>query len=188
MACSWLSPSWAVSDPLFDRERVRAALAELVEELVGSGASARIRVVGGAAVALAVGREGVTRDVDALFAASAQVRRAAQTLAERYDWPANWLNEDVKMFATHFDGSDDWAVEIECGKVCVEVARPSLLLAMKLLAGRGRRDEEDIERLIDACEVRSVQEADAIFARFYPEHEMAMPARRQLEDRFASPT
>jgi hypothetical protein len=57
---------------------------------------------------------------------------------------------------------------------------------MKLRAGRGRRDADDIDRLLDACEVASVADAVALFGRYFPQDEMATPAILQLEERFHS--
>lgn len=56
---------------------------------------------------------------------------------------------------------------------------------MKFCAGRGRRDAEDIDRLLDACEIASVAVALELFDRYYPDADVAAPAMRQLQDRFA---
>ncbi|HSN02516.1 MAG TPA: hypothetical protein VLS91_03430 [Acidimicrobiales bacterium] len=48
----------------------------------------------------------------------------------------------------------------------IYVARSPLLLAMKLLAGRGLRDAWDIDLLLDACAIESFDEAMALFERY----------------------
>lgn len=53
---------------LFSYADLDEALRLLISELVADGAPARIGVVGAAAVALQVGRQALTQDVDALHA------------------------------------------------------------------------------------------------------------------------
>ncbi|MHB1599736.1 MAG: DUF6036 family nucleotidyltransferase [Acidimicrobiales bacterium] len=163
---------------LFSKEGVEEALGALVTELVAEGAEATIRVVGGAAVALQVGREALTGDIDALHASSPEVRAAVQCIAEARNWPKTWLNDTVKMYVSHHDTHDDWELRIDEGGVAVLVARPEILLAIKLDAGRGRRDADDIDRLLDACGITSVIAALELFDRYYPAEDMAAPAVR----------
>ncbi len=156
----------------------------LVSELLADGATATIRIVGGAAVALQVGRDAVTSDIDALYGSSAEVNAVAGRIAEARNWPLTWLNDAVKMYVSHHDDAGDWTRWTDEGGVVVLVARPKLLLAMKLRAGRGRRDTDDIDRLLDACGIASVDDAVALFDCYYPHDAIATPAILQLEDRF----
>ena len=171
-------------DVTFDRDAIISALAELVDELVRSGTQIQIRVVGGAAISVAFDRETTTTDVDALYGANPDVENAARTVAYRNGWPENWLNDNVKQFASHFDTADDWInLDIRNG-VAIRVAGARLLLAMKLFAARGRRDSQDIDRLLDACAIKDIDGAIAVFERYYPEEELSERALRQLNERF----
>jgi hypothetical protein len=171
---------------LFTKESVEEALATLVDELLADGAEATIRVVGGAAVALQVGREAVTSDIDALYASSPEVKAAVERIAEARNWPPTWLNDAVKIYVSHYTDAGDWTIRAEEGGVVILVARQELLLAMKLRAGRGRRDSDDIDRLLDACGISSVAAAVGLFDCYYPQDEIAAPAMFQLEERFSS--
>jgi hypothetical protein len=90
----------------------------------------------------------------------------------------------VKGFASHYDTDEDWEVFDDGDGVTVLIARPQLLLAMKLLAGRGTRDREDIERLLDACLATCVADAEAIFSQYYPTEVMNRRASALLVARF----
>ena len=169
---------------LFSVDDVRGALRELAQDLRDAGIPARIQVVGGAAVALQVGREALTRDVDALHPPTREFADIVQRIADRRGWPDSWLNDAVRGFVSHHDTDGDWEALDDDGVVTVLVARPQLLLAMKLLAGRGTRDREDIERLLDACSVNSVTEAVAIFDQYYPTETMNHRAYALLETRY----
>jgi len=171
-------------DVIFDREAIIAALTELADELVRSGMKIQIRVVGGAAISVAFDRETTTTDVDAMYGANPDVENAARTIAYRHGWPENWLNDNVKQFASHFDTPDDWTnLDVRDG-VAIRVASAQLLLAMKLFAARGRRDSQDIDRLLDACAIQDAEAAVALFERYYPEEELSERALRQLHERF----
>jgi hypothetical protein len=59
-----------------DRDDILAALGELVEVLVATGARAHIGVVGGAAIAVCFTRDATTTDVDALYGSAPEVYAA----------------------------------------------------------------------------------------------------------------
>lgn len=153
-------------DITFDRSAIVAALVELADELVRSGTQIQVRVVGGAAISVAFDRETTTTDVDALYGANPGVEDAARTIAYRNGWPENWLNDNVKQFASHFDTAEDWINLDVRDSVAIRVAGARLLLAMKLFAARGRRDSHDIDRLLDACAISTTDEAIAVFERY----------------------
>jgi hypothetical protein len=68
--------------------------------------------------------------------------------------------------------------------VRISVGSPQLLLAMKLRAGRGRRDIADVDTLLDACRVSSVGEAVGIFEAQYGAEMLPDRSRLHLEARF----
>jgi hypothetical protein len=175
-----------VTPVTFDRDDIVSALEELAETLAAGGVSTTIRVVGGAALAVGYGREATTTDIDALYGAPEEVGAAVASIAARRGWPETWLNDRVKMFASHYDHTAGWVPFATRGGVEVWIAPADLLLAMKLLAGRGRRDGTDIDLLCDACGVTSTAAAEAIFERYYPHDEMAPRASTQLQRRFSS--
>jgi hypothetical protein len=168
----------------FDRDDILGALDELVGVLVAAQARAHIRIVGGAAIAVRFTRDATTTDVDALYGPAPEVEAAAREVARRRGWPDDWLNDKVKLFASHFDGPEDWvSFDVRHG-VEVRVADAPLLLAMKLRAARGRRDAADIDLLLDACSITTAEAAVAVFERYYPEELLPPRAQAQLAARF----
>lgn len=166
---------------MLDAEQIRAALGDLARRLNEAGVAAGIRLVGGAALAVEYYERVATRDIDALLHPAEEVKIHAMAIARERGWPDDWLNDDVLMFMSHHDVDSDWKVLFAEGGVTVQVASAELLLAMKLLAGRGRRDSNDIDALLTACGVARMEEVEQIFDRFYPHEEMAERARRQIE-------
>lgn len=171
---------------LFDRDTLQEALEELADRVAATGTAVQIRIVGGAAIAIGHGRETLTQDIDALFGTSPEVELAVAAIATERNWPPTWLNNAVRMFASDFDHLAEWVVHLQRGNVTVKIAPADLLLAMKLRAGRGRRDSGDIDLLLDACAVTGRAQAEAIFDRYYPQEIIAAGAERQLDVRFPS--
>ncbi len=127
-----------------DAAAIRALLAELDERLQTRAIAASVYVVGGAAMALAYGRDGVTPDIDAL-ASHREVVEEARAIADRHGLAEHWLN----------DAAGAWVPPrprparrrpTKPG-LTVHIAPADHLLAMKLVALR-RKDRPDIRLLI----------------------------------------
>ena len=168
---------------LFTRAEVEEGLLALVDDLVASGVTSAIYVVGGAAIMLPVEREALTNDVDVLHS-SAEIQASARRVGAAKRWPETWLNDAAKMWTSHYDRDDDWEIRFTRGDFSVRVAQPLLLLAMKLLAGRGQRDAMDIDLLLEECRIGSLSDAVAVFDKYYPTERIAPRALSQLHERF----
>jgi hypothetical protein len=132
-----------------DAKAMRVLLAELDERLRERGVAASVYVVGGAAMALAYGRDGVTPDIDAL-ASHRAVAEEARAIAGKYGLADRWLN----------DAAGPWVPPRPKAArrrptdpgLTVHVAPPEHVLAMKLVALR-RKDRPDIRLLIEHLEM-----------------------------------
>jgi hypothetical protein len=146
---------------LLSRDDIVRLLGEVAAELEGQGMQGRLFVVGGAAMALAYGRDRLTRDVDAVFEPKAVVYRAAQAVAVANGLPDDWLNDAVKGF---LPGPDRNATTFfdEPG-LTVQVASPRYMFVLKALAARVDRDAADLVALYRLSGFGSVDEAlDAV--------------------------
>ena len=141
---------------LFDRERLLLAFRTLDEELRRLGTRADVYVVGGAAMAIAYDARRATADVDAVFVPSAAVRRAAIQVAEPLQLPDDWLNDAAEAFIPGDDPG--WNRVFEGENLQVAAASATHLLAMKSLASRAERDQDDIRLLYEACGFTTARE------------------------------
>ena len=130
-----------------DRDEIEGALRELAQELDERGAIARIYLVGGAAMVLAYQSRFSTDDVDGSGYPTDEVLAVAAEVAERRGLRSNWLDDSVKVYFP-VASEPEWRPVIKVGSVEVVVADERTLLAMKMRASRGRRDEADIELLL----------------------------------------
>lgn len=139
-----------------DAEAMRALLAELDERLRERGVAASVYVVGGAAMALAYGRDGVTPDIDAL-ASHRAVAEEARAMAGKHGLTEHWLS----------DAATPWIPPRPKGArrrptepgLTVHIAPPEHVLAMKLVALR-RKDRPDIRLLIEHLEMTDASAED----------------------------
>lgn len=127
-----------------DAQAMRALLDELHKRLQTRSVKASVYVVGGAAMSLAYGREGVTPDIDAV-ASHRAVAEEARAMSESRGLPDGWLNDGAEAW---IPPRPDWARRrpTKIG-LTVHIAPPDHVLAMKLVALR-RKDRPDIRLLI----------------------------------------
>jgi len=167
---------------LLDREELLEALRLLDQELGAVGIRGEVFVVGGAAMALAYDARRATVDVDAIFVPAAEVRDAAARVAERLHIEEDWLNDGAKSF---MPGSDPDRIGVfEGDHLSVAAASPRYLLAMKLLASRLERDQDDIRFLYDLCGFSTADEGLDLLESTYPNHVIAPRVQFLLEQMF----
>jgi hypothetical protein len=157
-------------------------LGDLVRRLRDRGIPGSIRLVGAAAIALAYDQERpATRDVDAYLHPTEPILDVAAEIAAERGWKRDWLNTKAVIFQSHYDDPTiDWPLVLQEGEVKLSVASPELL-AMKLLASRGSRDADDIATLLRVCRVTSLEEAQAILHRYYPDEDIKPQGRRVID-------
>ena len=160
---------------MLSRDRILSLLDELNDELRVAGVRGDVFLVGGAAMVVAYAARPATRDIDAIWHPSTEVRAAAARVAERHeDLEPDWLNDGVKGFLPGEDPGPPRVV-YENSHLTVSAASPEYLLATKLLASRVGRDEDDVVLLLRLCGLTSVDEAMDVVDRYFP----GRPSRRR---------
>ncbi len=166
---------------LLTRDDIIRGLRDVVAEARRTGATGRIHLVGGAALALRYFERRVTSDVDASMAPESDLLKAARTVATRNGWDPDWLNTNATMFVP-FAKDPEWETLYEDERVVIRVASPQALLAMKLNASRRGRDEDDIERLMAICGVLDAEAAEELFEEYFPGEVIPDRGQRLLAD------
>jgi hypothetical protein len=159
---------------------IESLFGDLADELARRGVRAEIFLVGGAAIALAFDRRRATRDLDAVFVPTSEVRAAARTVAERRELTDDWLNDAVKGF---LPGTDRHRVRFfEAPGLVVDIASAEYLLAMKLFASRVETDADDIALLYRHLGYTTVDQGLDLVERAYPGRPLPARIRFLLED------
>ena len=172
------------------RDDIIAGLTELATRMDALSIAATIHIIGGSAISIEYNhRRESTTDVASWLkvhhtlvdAVDAIVREIA---IER-EWPDDWFNAKETMFLPAYGEPFVWRTLLEIGVVRILVAPPDVLLAMKLLAGRGRRDLLDLGPLIAECEIVTMSAAIELFESFYPHDEMSGKSLAWLKQNLA---
>ena len=107
---------------------------------------------------------------------------AALLRLQRLDLDADWLNDGAKAFVPGDDPDQSNVFEGEYLQVAA--ASPRFLLAMKLLAARVERDQEDIRALYRLCGFTTAEEGLRVVATAYPSRIIPPRTRFMLEEMF----
>lgn len=163
-------------------EDIRRLFELLNEELGQSGVRGELYLVGGAVMCLVFDARPSTRDVDALFRPTSELREAAARVALRADVPSDWLNDGVKGFLSAAGEFDPY---LDLPHLAVFTARPEYLLALKCAAmriGEGFRDEADVRFLLRALNIQRYEDAVEIVLRYFDEKRIPQKTWYALEE------
>lgn len=176
----------ATSGPLLEAEQIRQLLVELGDRMDARGMSARVFLVGGAAMALAFNTRRVTRDLDAVFEPKTIVYAEAAAIATGRGIPDDWLNDAVKAFLPDKVQPEAGAY-FEAPGIAVEVASADYLFAMKACAARGEADTEDLRFLAAHLGLLTAGDALDLVERYFSPHRLRPTTQLLLDDLFTSP-
>jgi hypothetical protein len=166
----------------FTAHDIRRLLELLGEELETAGVEGELYLVGGAVMCLAFDARPATRDVDALFRPTREIREAAARVADRAGVPRGWLNDAVKGF---LDQRGDFDPFLELPNLRVFIARPEYLLAMKCASMRLAeefRDVDDVRYLLRYLNITSVDQALEIVTQYVDEDRLMPKTWLALEE------
>lgn len=163
---------------LFERGDIQRLVELLAQKLNEAGVTGTVSIVGGAAISLQyVHDRDSTTDIDALLPQNPAVQSVIAEISKSEDLPEHWINDAVKAYVP-FEVSHMWVDLFSIGNVTVRVASAELLLAMKLRADRGLRDRGDIQRLLEICGCKSIDEVQEIYEKF--QHQELLQERTRL--------
>ena len=156
---------------MLTRDTILTALRLLSDELGRCGVLGEISVVEGTAMVLAFNARSATKDVDAIFEPSSEVRKAASVVAEHLGLPVVWLNDAAKGFlssAGEFAPIDT----LDLPNLRVLAPTAEYMLAMKVMAARTgisgeRGDVQDIVFLIRLLGLKKAGDVMDVVQRYY---------------------
>ena len=162
-------------------DEIRRYLTELNEELRFKNVKGEVSLYGGAVMCLVYDARPATKDVDAVFRPSAEIRTAVQTIANRHSLTPDWLNDGVKGYVV----DHKQRVLFDLPNLTVFVPEPDYLLAMKTLSARvDTFDKSDVELLIDRLGLRSPNEVFSIVEKYYPREQIKPATQYFIQELF----
>ena len=163
-------------------DEIEMYLAELGQELQNQGVQRPIRVllVGGAFMLTQLHSRATTNDVDVVlkdvddFTTSSLYRsfkNAVRVVATRNNMPGNWLNDVIGDFLKDSSAVPEGTLWRQFAMLEVYVPASEYILALKLLAGR-RKDEQDICTLSRQLRVQTRIQAQQLLDRYIPQKQV----------------
>lgn len=176
-------------EPL-DQTRLTQALRRLGELAAVEEVELELSLYGGAVFTLVYGSRDSTKDVDALIRPSDTGHRLARQVAREQDLPEDWINSDVAQFLSEQEAKRALPADTFGPGLAVTVPTAAYLLALKLRACRPPLpgypgDAPDIRFLLGKLKPASVEDVEAIFARFFPHDVLTARAREIVETTLA---
>jgi len=164
-----------------DKSQIQKCLEMLNDELQLMDAKGEVCLYGGAVMCLVYDARPATKDVDAVFKPTQQMREAIKRVAQANDLKEDWLNDAVKGFVVQHPQK----TFLNLSHLKVFVPEPDYLLAMKTLAARVEAtDKQDVQFLIDLLGIKSAQEVFAILEKYYPRQQIKPATQFFIEELF----
>lgn len=164
-----------------DVEQIKKYLGELDDELQAMNIKGEVCLYGGAVMCLVYDARPATKDVDAVFKPTTEMRQAIGRVAERNALRSDWLNDAVKGFLVPHQQTK--FLDLPCLKVYVP--EPDYLLAMKAISARAESyDPEDVKLLIELLRLKSPDEVFAVIEKYYPRQQIKPATQYFIEELF----
>lgn len=169
---------------MLDSKAILRLFSALNDELREMGVRGEIGICGGAVMCLVFNARESTKDVDAIFQPTQEIRDASRAVADRLGVPEDWLNDAAKGY---FLSQPPVRDVVELSNLRVWAPQADYMLAMKCVSARfDSHDLDDTRFLLKHLGIRSVDEASRIIEQYYPRK--VIPAKTQflLEELLAS--
>ena len=162
-------------------EEIKQYLSELNDELRTLEVKGEVCLYGGAVMCLVFDARPATKDVDAVFRPTREIREAAERIAQTHGLRRDWLNDAVKGYVV----PHSQRILFDFPNLKVYVPEPDYLLAMKSLAARGdTADAADVKLLIGRLGLGKPEEVFAILEKYYPRQQIKPATQYFVEELF----
>ena len=162
-------------------KEIKSYLTELNEELRSMDIKGEICIYGGAVMALVYDARPDTKDVDAIFKPSVQIREAARRVAKAHGLEPDWLNDAIKGFLV----PHKQRVLFDFSNLKIYVPEPDYMLAMKAISARvDSLDAGDVRVLIDLLKLKTAGEVLDIVEKYYPREQIKPATQFFIEELF----
>jgi hypothetical protein len=168
---------------MLNKSDIENALLKLNEALARKELKGEICLYGGAVMCLAYNARPSTKDVDAIFHPSSELRELIKRVGEDLNLGPHWLNDGVKGFVVEHPRK----ILFQMSHLQVYVPEPEYLLAMKVLAARAdTSDADDVRFLIKKVGLTQPEQVFKILEQYYPANRIR-PATRFFVEEIVGP-
>ncbi len=162
-------------------DEIKQYLEELNDELRAIDVKGEVCLYGGAVMCLVYDARPATKDVDAVFKPTTEMRRAIEHVAEKNNLRSDWLNDGVKGFLV----PHQQRIFLDLSHLKVYVPEADYLLAMKAISARAESyDPKDVKLLISLLELERPDEVFAMIEKYYPRQRIKPATQYFIEELF----
>jgi len=162
-------------------DEITKYLSELNDELRSANIKGEITIYDGAVMCLVYDARPATKDVDAIFKPSSEIRVLIKRIAERNGLPPDWLNDGLKGYLV----SHPRRILFDLSNLKVFVPEPDYMLAMKAMSARADTyDQTDVRILINVLGLKAPAEVFAILEKYYPQQQIKPATQYFIEELF----
>ena len=165
---------------MFDVPSIKRLFKALNEELGKKGVTGEIGICGGAVMCLVYNARRSTKDVDAIFEPTKEIREASRKVAKRFGIDEAWLNDAAKAYF-HADPPREEVMGLSHLRVWAPSA--DYMLAMKCISARfDTHDKDDALFLISYLKLTRPDEIFRLVSRYYPDHRVPAKTKFLVEE------
>lgn len=141
-----------------------------------------IVLAGGAVMALVYGARDTTKDIDALFKPSLEMRKIISDIALKYNLPEDWLNDGVKGF---FTSDMNKMLYKKYDNLTVYTLDAEAMLALKLSSARPEsKDQDDSIYLMNVLKIKEIDELYNLVDKYIPNNRKTVGSHFFIQDTF----
>lgn len=163
-------------------KQIKNLFHQLNDELKKEDVVGEVGICGGAVMCLVFQSRKATKDVDAIFEPTSEIRQAVLKVAQKNGIEKDWLNDAVKGFF-HKNPPREDVMNLSHLRVWAPTAE--YMLAMKAISARfDTHDKDDVIFLIKYLELKTLEDVFKVISKFYPKHQVPAKSQFLIEEIF----
>lgn len=163
-------------------KEIEKYLKEVNEHLLKINKEGEIILAGGAVMALVYGARNSTKDIDALFVPSTEMRDIIKNISIKYNLTRDWLNDGVKGF---FTSSMNKQLYKEYSNLVIYSLDAEAMLALKLTSARNEsKDQADALFLMKYLKIDNIEQLYEIVDKYIPKSRKTVNSHYFIMDCF----
>lgn len=165
---------------MLDVALIKRLFRALNGELSKRGCIGEVGICGGAVMCLVFRAREATKDVDAIFEPTKEIRAAARSVAKEFGLDENWLSDAAKSYF-HADPPREDVMKLSHLRVWAPKA--DYMLAMKCISARfDTHDLGDVKFLLRYLRLSKPKEVFALVERYYPRSRIPPKSQFLIEE------
>ena len=165
---------------MLNSETMKMLVEALNEELKSKGILGEIGLCGGAVMCLVFNARAATKDIDAVFKPTREIREACKKIAKMYNLPDDWLNDAAKAF---FLTEPPRQEVLDHSNLRIWAPTAEYMLAMKCASARfDTHDKDDVVFLIRYLKMKTPQDVFDTILKYYPRERIPAKTRFLIEE------